>query len=168
VPPSLTVGFVSNSKSVTLLDEARVACEVKVVMDEAERRFQECLDRFSRELGDLVMSCVTEQIESAAAAVETSPTACEPATVETSGEQVVTLKLEALRPHKPAGAMQVNPNSILGAELGAAGPLRAAVEAAPAVADAPPVPKQPLFVHRRARDGRIHEIRRASELPASG
>lgn len=133
-------------------------------MDEAERRFQECLDRFSAELGDLVMRHVEDRVTRALAE----------AAREQPGE--VELRLEDLRPEKKAPAVaRVDPHSMLGAELSNMTSLEASVEnqSAPAGQPEPPpapaAPARPLFVHKRARDGRIHELSRVGEpLPASG
>ena len=136
-------------------------------MDEAERRFQECLDLFSQELGDLVMRHVDEQVQAAVAKAD------QPEQLE--------LRLDDLLPQKKAPSVpKVDPNSMLGAELsqmasleaavGPGAPKNGGVAVAPAeTVTAPAPPPRPLFVHRRARDGRIHELSRAGEsLPASG
>jgi hypothetical protein len=136
-------------------------------MDEAERRFQECLDRVSQELGDLVMRHVDERVRAALAEAD------QPGQLE--------LRLDDLLPGKKAPCVpKVDPNSMLGAELSQMANLEAAVsqgvsdnggvdvEPAETVA-VPASPPRPLFVHRRARDGRIHELSRAGQpLPASG
>jgi hypothetical protein len=131
-------------------------------MDEAERRFQEYLDRFSRELGDLVMSHVDEQVQAALAEAASA----EPEQLE--------LRLEDLRPEKKMPSVpRVDPNSMLGTELSQIASLEATLDSLPESAtkppEPPPAPSRPLFVHRRARDGRIHELSRVGEsLPASG
>ena len=133
-------------------------------MDEAERRFQECLERFSAELGDLVMRHVDEQVSGALAE------AAEERSLE------VQLRLEDLRPEKKAPAVaRVDPDSMLGGELNKMTSLETTIqnELESAMTPAPPkepaAPPRPLFVHRRARDGRIHELSRAADpLPASG
>jgi len=141
-------------------------------MDEAERRFQACLERFAGELGDLVMRHVDEQVEAALA--ELAPSSADGATEAADSETVVELKLADLRPEKKAPAVpRVDPNSMLGAELSQVTSLESAPTKLEQPAVAPSVPPAPLFVHRRARDGRIHELSRArpqavSEIPASG
>ena len=93
---------------------------------------------------------------------------------ETSGTQLeLRLDLADVRSQKAPRASRVRADSILGAELSSGidadgtspqGQLGSAFSASAATPSESQVrPEPPLFVHRRARDGQIHALRRVGE-----
>ena len=193
-------------------------------MDEAERRFRTCTNRFKRDLTRIISRSIDGMVREAlkesakkaaheaklakqaiaeaeraaraakraadkqaraeareakrnAAKAEKAERAAARAAARANGvgEQLeLQLDLPAVRPTKAAGRARVRPDSILGAELrenastsDAAGERPSA--AVPSPGGAPPrqPSERPLFVHKRARDGQIHALRRVRENAAA-
>ena len=83
----------------------------------------------------------------------------EEARLSRAGEQLeLKLGLASMRSPKSGGRSRVRADSILGAELAASGAGGATL---PSPGAPPKQPSErPLFVHKRARDGQIHALRR--------
>lgn len=182
-------------------------------MDEAERRFRACTNRFKRDLTRIISRSIDGMVREArraaakqaaheaklakqalaqakreeraarkaaeqqarAEAREAKRIAAQAAKAERAaaraaakanraGEQLeLQLDLAAVRP-KRAGRTRLRADSILGAELadGAVEGERSTVATLPSPGAAPPrqPSERPLFVHKRARDGQIHALRR--------
>jgi hypothetical protein len=87
---------------------------------------------------------------------------------DASGTQVeLRLDLASIRSAKAGSPRRVRADSILGAELAGGadtGLAAATTEPVPGLSSSAKQPSErPLFVHRRARDGQIHALRRARE-----
>jgi hypothetical protein len=187
-------------------------------MDEAERRFRACADRFRRDLTQIILrsidgvvreslreakkkerEAIREQVraekharaellkqqkaaEKAARAEQrkaarSGQVALAGSEAELPGGTQLELKVDlaSVRNAKMTAPARVRSDSILGAELlndarFAGSPLESRLEAAlsaPGGSMSPPSAKpaseRPLFVHRRARDGQIHALRRESQ-----
>jgi len=175
-------------------------------MDEAERRFRACTDRFKRDLTRIISRSIDGMVRDAlkvaakkeasdaalakqaareaagaarvdaraarvaqkAAAKQARVDAREAERAAAKAEKIkraaqqleLKLSLAALRPVKAGGRKRLRAGSLLGAELdGSEGAL-----GGPGVASQPPKQpsERPLFVHKRARDGQIHALRRGS------
>lgn len=183
-------------------------------MDEAERRFRACTNRFKRDLTRIISRSIDGMVREArkasakqaahdakvekqalaqakrderaarkvaekqaraeareakrnAAKAEKAQRAAARAAsrLNGAGEQLeLQLDLAAVRPGR-AGRARLRADSILGAELadgvhaGAADRSTAATLSSPGAAPRQPS-ERPLFVHKRARDGQIHALRR--------
>jgi len=89
----------------------------------------------------------------------------EEARANRAGEQLeLKLGLAGLRPSKSGGRSRVRADSLLGAEL--ADGERGATLPSPGAAPKQPS-ERPLFVHKRARDGQIHALRRGGRESAA-
>jgi len=173
-------------------------------MDEAERRFRACTDRFRRDLTRIISRSIdgmvrdalkeaakkeasdavaakqhareaarAARIDARAARVaqkaaakqarvderEAKRAAAKAEKIKRAGERLqLKRELAALRPVKAGGRKRMRADSLLGSELADAS--QGALGAA-GVAQPPKQPSErPLFVHKRARDGQIHALRR--------
>lgn len=185
-------------------------------MDEAERRFRACTDRFKRDLTKMILRSIDSMVrdaqrarakEEALARKAAAKAAREARAAERAAEKAaraeakkaeraaakaarleqralarraratangtaeqleLQLELSALRPKRQTARPRMRADSILGAELADASGLDApGASIVASVAEPAPPPKQPserpLFVHKRARDGQIHALRRLRE-----
>lgn len=192
-------------------------------MDEAERRFRACTNRFKRDLNriisrsidDMVRGALKESAKKAAdaaklekqasASAERAARAARKAAEKRAraealeakrnaakaekaqraaaraearangvGQQLeLELDLAAIRPGKAAGRTRVRADSILGAELADGADVsevpRRSASTLPSPGSTPlkQPSERPLFVHKRARDGQIHALRRVREAAAT-
>jgi len=105
----------------------------------------------------------------------TSLTAEDLAAVARASQLELELDLDLLRPKRKSAPPRVRPDSVLGAELAsqADGAEQRAREPAGVLPAREPAPARaptdrPLFVHKRARDGQIHALRRVREGTGTG
>lgn len=199
-------------------------------MDEAERRFRACTDRFKRDLTKMILRSIDSMVrdgqrtlakeealrKKAAAQAAREARAAERAAEKAAraearkaeraaaqalkleqralkleqraleleqkalarmangaGQQMeLQLGLSELRPGRQRSRPRMRADSILGAELADVGNAVAPEGSNASSALAGPVPlkqpsERPLFVHKRARDGQIHALRRVRENATS-
>ena len=189
-------------------------------MDEAERRFRACTDRFKRDLTKMIVRSIDSMVrdgrrtlakeealarKAASKAVREARAAERAAekaarvearkaeraaaralkleqkalarrrftTASGTGEQLeLQLGLSDLRPRRQSSRPRMRADSILGAELADAGSVDAANGSGAVAGSGGPQAsvkqpsERPLFVHKRARDGQIHALRRVRENAA--
>ena len=144
------------------LRESRKTAAHEAALDKQAAREAKRAARIAQKAADKQARIEAREAKRAAAKAEKARRA-EEARANRAGEQLeLKLDLASMRSPKSGGRSRVRADSILGAELADATAGARGVGATVPSPGAPPKQpsERPLFVHKRARDGQIHALRR--------